>query len=547
MSKHPTVGGSMGGRYTLTERIAAGGMGEVWQAKDDILGRSVALKVLKSGLTDETGFTERFRNEARLSAALTHGNIAQVYDYGEDDGTAYLVMEYVPGRPLSKLIEERAPMSPIDTVEIVAQAASALQAAHKNGLIHRDVKPANILIDPDGTAKLTDFGIARAADAVAMTKTGEVMGTAQYLAPEAAVGRPATGLSDVYALGVVAYEMLAGRRPFEADTAVALALAHVNEPPPPLPPYVPPTIRAVVHASLEKDPRRRPQSAAEFGRAMRQALRDADRMGMLGTAPPRGPMGSQGPRALSPEQRAQRHPGPTSGPHSGPQGAPGRPPQGGPGQHGPRGPQSGPQPTGPHPAGPSGPQGRGPHSGPQPTGPVPAGGSGPQHRARMPGAVSGPQPTGPQPAGTSGPNRQHGGPHGQSGPQAQLRGGQSGPQSQVRSGPQQQLRSTSGPQQTQPVRRSGDGPGERSGQLGGSATATSTLGGISRGKLIAAGVALLALIAVVVLVIVLSQGGDDSPGGGGNSPSNPVNTGPFETPFTPVSMPGDDVPDRSEA
>ena len=165
----------------------------------------------------------------------------------------------------------------------------------------------------------------------------------------------------------------------------------------------------------------------------------------------------------------------------------------------------------------------------------------------MPGAVSGPQPTGPQPAGTSGPNRQHGGPHGQSGPQAQLRGGQSGPQSQVRSGPQQQLRSTSGPQQTQPVRRSGDGPGERSGQLGGSATATSTLGGISRGKLIAAGVALLALIAVVVLVIVLSQGGDDSPGGGGNSPSNPVNTGPFETPFTPVSMPGDDVPDRSEA
>lgn len=343
----------MGGRYTLTDRIAAGGMGEVWRAKDDVLGRSVALKVLKSGLTDETGFTDRFRNEARLSAGLTHGNIAQVYDYGEDDGTAYLVMEYVPGRPLSKLIEERAPMSPIDTVEIIAQAAGALQAAHKNGLIHRDVKPANILIDPEGTAKLTDFGIARAADAVAMTKTGEVMGTAQYLAPEAAVGRPATGLSDLYALGVVAYEMLAGRRPFEHDSAVALALAHVNERPPPLPPYVPPTIRAVVHASLEKDPGRRPQSAAEFGRAMRQALRDADKMGALGQKAQPGPMGAQGPRALSNDQRRQQF-----GPGPGGPGAP-RGPQ--------PGPRSGPQPTGPTPAGPSGPNRgqRGPTSGPQ--------------------------------------------------------------------------------------------------------------------------------------------------------------------------------------
>lgn len=439
----------MGGRYTLTDRIAAGGMGEVWQAKDDVLGRTVALKVLKQGLTDETGFTERFRNEARLSAGLTHGNIAQVYDYGEDDGAAYLVMEYVPGRPLSKLIEQRAPMSPIDTVEIIAQAASALQAAHKNGLIHRDVKPANILIDPDGTAKLTDFGIARATDAVAMTKTGEVMGTAQYLAPEAAIGKPATGLSDVYALGVVAYEMLAGRRPFEHESAVALALAHVNERPPPLPPYVPPTIRAVVHAALEKDPGRRPPSAAEFGRAMRQALRDADRMGMLGPAPQRGPMGSQGPRALSTDQRRQQH---QSGPNT---------------SHG--GPRSGPQPTGPHPAGPSGPNRQGPPSGPQPTGPQPAGPSGPNRQ----GPSSGPQPL---------PGRQ---------------GPPSGPQSKAT-----QPSKIAAPTRTQLRQEERESSG--SSALAGMGRTT---------KMAIAGVLALIVIIIVVVLAMRMGGGGDNPGG----------------------------------
>ncbi len=476
----------MGGRYTLTDRIAAGGMGEVWQAKDDVLGRTVALKVLKAGLTDETGFTERFRNEARLSAGLAHGNIAQVYDYGEDSGTAYLVMEYVPGRPLSKLIEERAPMSPIDTVEIIAQAASALQAAHKNGLIHRDVKPANILIDPDGVAKLTDFGIARAADAVAMTKTGEVMGTAQYLAPEAAVGRPATGLSDVYSLGVVAYEMLAGRRPFEAETAVALALAHVNERPPPLPPFVPPTIRAVVHASLEKDPGRRPPSAAEFGRALRQALRDADRMGAL--SPQRGPMGGQGPRAIGAEQQRQnftsgpqptgstatRAPGPQrNAPPSGPQRTSGPPsgPQHTGGQHAAR-PQSGPQQVSP----PSGPQRLGPQSGPQRVGPP----SGPQRL----GAPSGPQRTQAQ---QQSPTRTH--------------------------ATRTELRAEE---------RAGGGP----------------LSSLGRNAKLAIGGVLAALVLIVVVVLALQLGGGD--GGGGENPAPS-----FKTNFTPVSMPGLNSPDRS--
>ncbi|MCG8656792.1 serine/threonine-protein kinase [Yimella sp. NH-Cas1] len=312
------TGDVLGGRYELTDRIAAGGMGEVWKATDQVLGRTVALKLLKDGLTDEIGFTERFRNEARLSAALTHGNVAQVYDYGEDDGTAYLVMEYVPGMPLSKIIAENAPISAADTAGLLAQAASALQAAHRSGLIHRDVKPANMLVTADGIVKLTDFGIARAIGSAAMTKTGEVMGTAQYLAPEAALGHEVTGLVDVYALGIIAYEMVTGRRPFESDSPVTLALAHVNQTPPQMPQEVPPPVRAIILATLEKNPALRPDSAAEFSRALRQAVVDSTRMGFDPNkrAPkqtPGGPAGSSGPH--SPQNSP--HPGPASGPHSG--------------------------------------------------------------------------------------------------------------------------------------------------------------------------------------------------------------------------------------
>ncbi|GAB3493981.1 protein kinase domain-containing protein [Flexivirga lutea] len=308
-----TPGDLMGGRYRLTSRIAAGGMGEVWQARDEILGRTVAIKLLKEGLTDEAGFTERFRNEARLSAGLAHGNIAQVYDYGEDGNLAYLVMEYVPGKPLSSILHERGPISAADTAGLIGQAAAALHAAHRSGLIHRDVKPANMLVTPDGVVKLTDFGIARAVGSAAMTRTGEVMGTAQYLAPEAAMGRETTALSDVYSLAVVTYEMLGGRRPFTADSAVALALAHVNEQPPPLPTEVPAPLRAVVHVALDKDPAARPDSAQEFGRALRQAVADSERMGLnIWTPAPRAalpgvPGGSSGPQSAA-------APGAVSGP-----------------------------------------------------------------------------------------------------------------------------------------------------------------------------------------------------------------------------------------
>lgn len=388
------VGDKLGGRYVLTERIAAGGMGEVWKASDSILGRQVAIKLLKEGLTDEVGFTERFRNEARLSAALTHGNIAQVYDYGEDEGNAYLVMEFVPGMPLSKIIHDNAPICAADTAGLISQAATALGAAHRSGLIHRDVKPANMLVTADGVVKLTDFGIARAVGSAAMTKTGEVMGTAQYLAPEAALGHETTPLSDVYSLAVVTHEMLAGQRPFEADSPVALALAHVNQEPPPLPGYVPPPVRAVVRAGLEKDPALRPDSAPEFGRALRQAVLDSERMGF-------------DPRATPPRRSSSNaHPGPSSGPGSGPGGSAvglasgGQPHQAsGPGQQvGTAGDEhtSGPQSSGDQSSG----QTSGPHNGgPNNAGPNNAG----PNNAGSPGSTPGSTaaPAGSTPAGAS--------------------------------------------------------------------------------------------------------------------------------------------------
>ncbi len=265
----PTEGTTLSSRYTLTRRIAVGGMGQVWEAIDTVLGRTVAVKLLHRALSQEGDFADRFRAEARHAASLHHPNIATVFDYGEDEGTAYLVMESVPGQPLSQIIAERAPLSAPETAAILAQAAAALQAAHQGGVIHRDVKPANILITPDGVAKLTDFGISRAIGAAPMTQTGQVLGTAQYLSPEQALGQSATAASDIYSLGVVGYEMLTGARPFDAGTAVATALAHVNQPPPALPESIPAGLRDVITAALAKAPADRPASAAAVSRALR--------------------------------------------------------------------------------------------------------------------------------------------------------------------------------------------------------------------------------------------------------------------------------------
>jgi serine/threonine-protein kinase len=257
-------GVALGGRYRLERRIAVGGMGEVWQGYDESLTRPVAVKVLRDEYAGDPGFLQRFRTEARNSAALGHPNIAALFDYGEQHGSAYLVMELVIGEPLSDALERTPVLPSSHLIPILAQTARGLAAAHEAGVVHRDIKPGNILVTRGGRVKITDFGVSRAAGQPTMTASGMVMGTAQYLSPEQAVGKPATPLSDLYSLGVVAYEALAGHRPFTGPTAVDIAVAHVNDPVPPLPPTVERGLAALVMRLLDKDPARRPQSADEL-------------------------------------------------------------------------------------------------------------------------------------------------------------------------------------------------------------------------------------------------------------------------------------------
>ncbi len=263
----PSAGITFGGRYELISRIAVGGMGEVWKASDAIIGRTVAIKILKDEYMGDPGFLERFRAEARHAALVNHEGIANVFDYGEEQGSAYIVMELVPGEPLSAIIEREGRLPSDRVLGIVAQTATALQAAHDAGLVHRDIKPGNLLITPEGRVKITDFGIARIADQVPLTATGQVMGTVQYLAPEQASGHTATASTDVYSLGIVAYECLAGKRPFTGESQVAIAMAQINDTPPPLPDDIPGPVQRLVLACLAKDPAARPQTAAKLAQA----------------------------------------------------------------------------------------------------------------------------------------------------------------------------------------------------------------------------------------------------------------------------------------
>ena len=271
----PTQGVTFGGRYELVSRLAIGGMGEVWEATDHVIGRSVAIKILKDEYMGDPGFLERFRAEARHAALVNNEGIASVFDYGEENGSAFLVMELVPGEALSTIIEREGTLSVDKTLDIVGQTASALQAAHSAGLVHRDIKPGNLLITPDGRVKITDFGIARIADQVPLTATGQVMGTVQYLAPEQASGHAASPATDIYSLGIVAYECLAGKRPFTGESQVAIAMAQINEQPPPLPATIPEPVQNLVMAMIAKKPDERPASAAAVARAC-QALRRGD-------------------------------------------------------------------------------------------------------------------------------------------------------------------------------------------------------------------------------------------------------------------------------
>jgi serine/threonine-protein kinase len=270
------AGAVLGERYRLISKIAAGGMGEVWRAEDILLGRPVALKAMHPGLTGDPGFAERFRAEARNTARLSHPGIANVYDYGEaidpsGGSRAYLIMQLVDGEPLSALIDADA-LDSQQTMDILAQAAMALGAAHRAGVVHRDVKPGNLLVRPDGSVVVTDFGIARTVDSAGMTATGQVLGTAAYISPEQAEGKPATPLSDIYSLGVVGYQCLAGRRPFEGENPITVAMAHLREEPPPLSEDIPVTARAVIERSMAREPELRFPTAESMAEAARGAV-----------------------------------------------------------------------------------------------------------------------------------------------------------------------------------------------------------------------------------------------------------------------------------
>jgi beta-lactam-binding protein with PASTA domain len=260
-------------RYLILRRIGSGGMADVYCAEDTHLGRQVALKVLHRRFAQDQEFVERFRREASAAAGLQHPNVVGVFDRGRHDGTYYIAMEHLPGRTLKEIVTTEAPLAQDRVVDLGIQILQAAGFAHRHGVIHRDFKPHNVIVDERGAAKVTDFGIARAG-ASEMTETGSIMGTAQYLSPEQAQGHAVTAASDLYSIGVMLYEMLGGRLPFEGDSAVAVALKHLSEPPPPisqLRPDVNPALESVVMAALAKDPAHRWQSAEDFAEALQAA------------------------------------------------------------------------------------------------------------------------------------------------------------------------------------------------------------------------------------------------------------------------------------
>lgn len=262
-------------RYRLLERLAIGGMGEVWRASDEALGRQVAVKLLRLEFGSDARARGRFESEARFAAELRHPGIAAAYDFGEQDGRAFLVMELVPGEPLDEILARDGGLPLEAVLDLMVQTARALTVAHEAGVVHRDIKPANLMVSPDGTLKLTDFGIARRLAAASQTQTGMVMGTAHYISPEQAQGHRLSPATDLYSLGVVAYECLTGAPPFDGSTPVEVALKHVRDAPPELPSSVPKQARDLIMQLLAKDAADRPANAgivADRALAIRAAL-----------------------------------------------------------------------------------------------------------------------------------------------------------------------------------------------------------------------------------------------------------------------------------
>ena len=283
-------------RYDVGRPLGSGGMGEVYLARDRVLGRDVALKVLRTQYAGDREFAERFKREAQSAASLSHPNIVQVYDRGEtEDGASYIAMEYVPGGTLKEKIVTEGPLGAREAAALGAQVAEALGAAHERGMVHRDIKPQNVLLTGKGDAKVADFGIARAGSSVTISKTGSVMGTAGYMSPEQALGKPATPKSDLYSLGVVLYEALTGGLPFTADNPIAVSMKHVNEPlvpPREIDPTIPEGMNALVTRLMAKNPDDRYASADELAEDLGRISR--------GLAPTAAPTGAAPTRAQRP-------------------------------------------------------------------------------------------------------------------------------------------------------------------------------------------------------------------------------------------------------
>ena len=278
------------GRYRLVETLGRGGMAVVYRGEDDELRRPVAIKVLADNLAADDTFRKRFLREAKLAARVGHPNIAHVYDSGEAGGRPYIVMEYVEGETLADLIRRRGKLDPPEAVELALQACDGLEHAHVSGLVHRDVKPQNLLVREDGTVKIVDFGIARSQHGTRLTEVGSVLGTAAYLAPEQAAGEEVTPATDVYALGVVLYELLTGKTPYTYETLTQLLVGQQDQPVQPvreLSPDVPPALEDVVMRCLARLPQYRPPSAAALAEQLRFALGDQTAPTRVAPAPPR--------------------------------------------------------------------------------------------------------------------------------------------------------------------------------------------------------------------------------------------------------------------
>jgi serine/threonine protein kinase len=284
-----SAGNLLDNRYRLDDRVATGGMGDVWRGTDVVLGRTVAVKVLRTAMLEDPEFATRFYGEARMMAAFRHPGVVEVYDYASDgdyegpEKVAYLVMAFVEGDPLSSRVKE-GPIAVAETMSIVAQAADALHAAHENGIVHRDVKPGNLIVKPTGAVILVDFGVARSNAMTSVTGLNAIVGTALYMAPEQVAKGNLTPATDIYALGAVAYHCIAGRPPFDGDNALQVALRHLEDDPDPLPDHVPFEVRELIARAMAKQPSDRFQSAAEFAEAAFAAAGPLDWKRLTGTS-----------------------------------------------------------------------------------------------------------------------------------------------------------------------------------------------------------------------------------------------------------------------